>query len=220
MMRQDDLGHKSIRTDVVRGEGGVWPRRRLRARGLWQQVVKSYEALPVDKGYAGEVRVKDQLHYSLRLRVDQTQALLQEVPRVYHTQINDILLAALAGALCGWSGRDRVVIGLEGHGREDIGEGIDTSRTVAGSQSLSCIASVSAGAAELIKSVKEQFALNTRQGLGYGVRSTHKEDTLQGAEPWIFRSITWAVDNVVRESRWLSGAGESQGEAEAGTGGK
>ncbi len=55
---------------------------------------------------------------------------MQEAPRAYHTQINDILLAALAGTLCKLSGRDKVNIGLEGHGRENIADGIDATRTV------------------------------------------------------------------------------------------
>jgi amino acid adenylation domain-containing protein/non-ribosomal peptide synthase protein (TIGR01720 family) len=189
-------------------------RRLLGQSGYWQQVVKSYEALPVDKAHAGEVRVKDLLHYSVRLSSEQTQALLQEVPRVYHTQINDILIGALGGTLCGWSGSDKVVIGLEGHGREDIAEGIDTSRTVGWFTNLYPVLLHSAtGEAELIKSVKEQLRSIPDRGLGYGVlKYINKEETLQGAEPWdIIFNYLGQFDNVVRESRWLSGAGESQG---------
>jgi hypothetical protein len=54
---------------------------------------------------------------------------MQEVPRTYHTEINDILLSAIALTVSNWSNRDKVNIGLEGHGRQDISEGVDTSRT-------------------------------------------------------------------------------------------
>ena len=41
----------------------------------------------------------------MRLDADQTQLLLQEVPRVYHTEINDMLLCALALTLCEWGSK-------------------------------------------------------------------------------------------------------------------
>ena len=49
-----------------------------------------------------------------------TRALLHDVPGVYRTQVNDVLLAALARTLARWTGRDRVLVDLEGHGREEI----------------------------------------------------------------------------------------------------
>ena len=39
-------------------------------------------------------------------------------------------MAALAKTLCEWTKRESLVIGLEGHGREQIAENIDLSRTV------------------------------------------------------------------------------------------
>ncbi|HEX8907525.1 MAG TPA: condensation domain-containing protein, partial [Longimicrobiaceae bacterium] len=40
---------------------------------------------------------------TVRLDEEETRALLQDVPAAYHTQINDVLLAALATALTGWT---------------------------------------------------------------------------------------------------------------------
>jgi enterobactin synthetase component F len=62
--------------------------------------------------------------------VEETQRLLQEVPEAYRTEINDLLLAALTQALCESLGTDSIKIELEGHGREELFEGIDVSRTV------------------------------------------------------------------------------------------
>ena len=56
--------------------------------------------MPVEKDHSGEVRAKDIENHMIRLDSAQTQLLLQEVPRVYHTEINDILLCALALTLC------------------------------------------------------------------------------------------------------------------------
>ncbi|MCA1682207.1 MAG: condensation domain-containing protein, partial [Actinobacteria bacterium] len=57
---------------------------------------------------------------TVRLDPAQTRALLQDVPGVYRTQVNDVLLAALGRVLSQWTGRERVLIDLEGHGREDL----------------------------------------------------------------------------------------------------
>jgi non-ribosomal peptide synthase protein (TIGR01720 family) len=179
-------------------------------------VVNSYSPLPVDKNYTEPVKLKDTDRYSIRLGTEQTRALLQEVPRVYHTEINDILLCALAVTLCGWSGKEKVVIGLEGHGREGISEEIDSSRTVGWFTNLYPVllnAAPGTNADELIKSVKEQLRAVPDRGLGYGVlKYINQEKTLKGAEPWdIIFNYLGQLDNVVRESKWLSVAGEGSG---------
>jgi len=66
---------------------------------------------------------------STSLSVEETQALLQEVPKAYNTQINDVLLTALVQALL--NGRAIALpVDLEGHGREEIFDDVDVSRTV------------------------------------------------------------------------------------------
>jgi aryl carrier-like protein len=85
--------------------------------------------LPVD--YAGgENTVASARTVAARLSVAETQALLQDVPRAYTTQINDVLVTALAATLSEWSESAAVRIDMEGHGREELFEGVDTTRTV------------------------------------------------------------------------------------------
>ena len=64
------------------------------------------------------------------LPADETAALLRDVPAAYRTQVNDVLLAALARAFARWTGERRLRVDLEGHGREELFEGVDLSRTV------------------------------------------------------------------------------------------
>ncbi len=59
-----------------------------------------------------------------------TTQLLKQTPEAYRTQINDLLLTALARTLCRWSQASSVLVELEGHGREDLFDDIDLSRTV------------------------------------------------------------------------------------------
>ena len=127
-----ELGHKtsSYRQwyDALKQYGQS--KRLLSQTGYWEKAVSSYEPILTDKKYKGNVRAKDIESCLMRLDSDLTQMLLQEVPRVYHTEINDMLLCALAMTLCEKDSTERVTIGLEGHGRENISEGTDTSRTV------------------------------------------------------------------------------------------
>ena len=61
------------------------------------------------EGHAKKVKVT--------LDRDATQALLQTVPVAYNTQINDVLLTALARAWGKWTASDILYTNLEGHGQ-------------------------------------------------------------------------------------------------------
>ncbi len=112
----------------------------------------------------------------VRLSRDDTDALVHRVPGVYRTQINDVLLSALARVLSDWTGRSRVLIALEGHGREEILPGMDLSRTVGWFTSQFPVALTVAsdtvasetGWGELLKSVKEQLRAIPHRGMSYG----------------------------------------------------
>ncbi|MGH3753654.1 MAG: non-ribosomal peptide synthase/polyketide synthase, partial [Pseudonocardiaceae bacterium] len=114
---------------------------------------------------------------TVRLDPEQTRALLADVPGAYRTQVNDVLLAALGTVLAGWTGRARVLVDLEGHGREELFEGVDLSRTVGWFTTMFPVALELAGQREggqrdwgqTLKSVKEQLRAVPGRGLGYGV---------------------------------------------------
>ncbi|MGH8964692.1 MAG: condensation domain-containing protein, partial [Actinomycetes bacterium] len=72
--------------------------------------------------------------------------------------------------LSSWTGRDRVLIALEGHGREEILPGVDLSRTVGWctSQFPVVLDGSAAGWDQRLKSVKEQLRAIPHRGLSYG----------------------------------------------------
>jgi amino acid adenylation domain-containing protein/non-ribosomal peptide synthase protein (TIGR01720 family) len=109
---------------------------------------------------------------TVSLDQDETEALLQRVPAAYRTQINDVLLTALALALREWTGRDAQRIDLEGHGREEwIGQ-VDLSRTVGWFTSLYPVALDLHGARDegsALKAVKEALRDVPDRGVGYGL---------------------------------------------------
>jgi len=109
----------------------------------------------------------------VRLDAAETRALLHEVPAAYRTQINDVLLCALADAVSAWTGSPRVRLALEGHGREEeVAAGVDLTRTVGWFTTLYPLVLDLAGAAgpgERLMRVKEQLRAVPRRGIGYGV---------------------------------------------------
>ncbi|MFS8067586.1 MAG: condensation domain-containing protein, partial [Byssovorax sp.] len=113
---------------------------------------------------------------ALSLGEEETQQLLREVPEAYQTQINDILLTAFAQAFGDLTGSDVTLVDLEGHGREELFDDVDLSRTVGWFTTVFPVA----GAA--IKSVKEQLRAVPTRGLGHGVLRYLRADEARCAE--------------------------------------
>ncbi len=107
------------------------------------------------------------------LDAEETQALLREVPKAYRTQIHEVLLAALAQSYGEWAGETRLLVDLEGHGREDLFEGVDLSRTVGWFTSLYPVlldlSAAGGETGEVLKAVKEQVRRVPSGGIGYGL---------------------------------------------------
>ncbi|WP_285761098.1 non-ribosomal peptide synthetase, partial [Nocardiopsis ansamitocini] len=124
-------------------------------------------AVPVDG--TGDNTVASRSLVSTTLPPDLTRRLVQDVPAVYRTQVNDVLLAALGRVLCAWTGRERILVDLEGHGREDLFEGVDTSRTVGWFTSMFPVAlGVGTDRAASLKETKETLRAVPNRGVGFG----------------------------------------------------
>jgi amino acid adenylation domain-containing protein/non-ribosomal peptide synthase protein (TIGR01720 family)/FkbM family methyltransferase len=127
--------------------------------------------LPMD--YAEGENVENSAEtVKVSLSLEKTRAILQSVPAAYGTQVNDVLLAALVQAFAEWTGSARLLVDLEGHGREEIIEGTDLSRTVGWFTTifpvmfeLPCESDASA----VLKSVKEELRRVPQRGIGYGL---------------------------------------------------
>ncbi|WP_445081626.1 amino acid adenylation domain-containing protein [Pseudomonas rhodesiae] len=104
-----------------------------------------------------------------RLDAERTRQLLQQAPAAYRTRINDLLLTALARVICQWTGHASSLIQLEGHGREDLFDDIDLSRTLGWFTSLFPVRLTPADSlADSIKQIKEQLRAIPDNGLGFG----------------------------------------------------
>ncbi len=106
------------------------------------------------------------------LTPEETARLLTDVHSAYNTQINDLLLAALAMSLQKQTGNSGVFFDLEAHGREEIIPQADISRTVGCFTALFPVRlniNSLSDPGEIIKSVKEQLRRIPRQGVGFGI---------------------------------------------------
>ncbi|MDS0140063.1 MULTISPECIES: non-ribosomal peptide synthase/polyketide synthase [unclassified Amycolatopsis] len=147
----------------------------------WTGVLDGVDpALPVDA--TGENTAGSARTITVRLDAGTTDALLRRVPEVYRTQINDVLLSALGRVLARWTGRDRVLVSLEGHGREELFDDLDLSRTV-GWFTAEYPVALNLPAADdwgpTLKAVKEQLRAVPGKGLGYGSLRRHGDPVPQ-----------------------------------------
>ena len=129
--------------------------------------------LPVDDpSQTAENQMADRAELSVSLSAEQTTALLKEVPSVYNTQINDVLLTALAQSFAQWTGQTSLLIDLEGHGREELFSDMNLARTVGWFTSVFPVL-LKLEQAEVtgksLKSIKEQLRRIPQRGIGYGI---------------------------------------------------
>ena len=137
----------------------------------WLETAGQAYPLPMDHA-TGENTVASARTVVVRLDADDTQALLQEVPKAYQTQINDVLLTAATQAFERWTGHSTLLVDIEGHGREGVIDGVDVSRTVGWFTSLFPVHLNLEGVdqpGEALKSIKEQLRRIPNRGIGYGL---------------------------------------------------
>jgi amino acid adenylation domain-containing protein/non-ribosomal peptide synthase protein (TIGR01720 family) len=136
-----------------------------------QENRQAVRPLPVDlRSEAVTMATADSVEVSLTEA--ETRSLLQELPAAYRVQINDLLLTALAGSLTPWTGDPRVLVDLEGHGREELFEDLDLSRTVGWFTSVFPVLldlGQTKRSDQQLRTVKEQLRRIPQRGIGYGL---------------------------------------------------
>jgi len=144
-----------------------------RQQGLhWQEGLRNPPGtLPVDTT-AQFVTVASLQTIELALSTAETKALLHELPQTARTQVQEILLTALVQTLAQWAGRSSICLDLEGHGREDLFETADLSRTVGWFTSLFPVQlnlTPNLSPAAALQSIRTQLRQIPQGGIGYGL---------------------------------------------------
>ncbi|MGI9062580.1 MAG: condensation domain-containing protein [Pseudonocardiaceae bacterium] len=124
---------------------------------------------------------------SLDLPPEHTVPLLTTVPAAFHASVTDVLLTALALAVAQWrrgrhgAGVTELVVDVEGHGREDLVDSADTSRTVGwftsvhperidpGALRWDDVRAGGQTVGRALKQVKEQLRATPDNGMGFGL---------------------------------------------------
>ncbi|MCU0289445.1 MAG: condensation domain-containing protein [Acidobacteria bacterium] len=163
--------------------------------------------------------VKDTQRISFTLGEEETNLLLSKVNNAFKTEINDILLTALGLGVKKAFGQDRVLIAMEGHGREEIIENIDISRTVGWFTSLYPVlldVSYADDPGRQVKEIKETLRKIPEKGTGYGILKyltgeEHKKEMDFKLKPQISFNYLGQIDTDVQQISFLKIAGESTG---------
>jgi amino acid adenylation domain-containing protein/non-ribosomal peptide synthase protein (TIGR01720 family) len=144
-----------------------------RERPYWEEVChRQIAGLAQDKVVKeGHAAVIDSVEF-FALDEQTTELLQTRVNRVYNTEINDVLLTSLGLALKEVLSADKSVLRMEGHGREEIIDGIDISRTVGWFTTFYPFVldvSISSDQTANLISVKESLRRIPGRGIGYGI---------------------------------------------------
>lgn len=181
----------------------------------WRAVPDATAAeLPVDHEAGLNIEESTET-VTARLTAEQTELLLRQLPAVYHSQMNDLLLTALAESFRPWTGRESLLVDVEGHGREDIGA-IDVSRTVGWFTTIYPVRLPLKSGATLdasLQSVKNQLRQIPDKGIGYGLLRRELTGLPQAgfSQANVLFNYLGQFDQVVAGSRLFSFAAESVG---------
>src|SRR6185436_6167996 len=99
-----------------------------------------------------------------------TDDLINRANRAYTTKTSDLLITALALALQEYMGASDVLLNLEGHGREELFDDVDVTRTVGWfTSSYPCLFALpqQPPLALAITTVKEALRDTPKNGIGY-----------------------------------------------------
>ncbi|MBX8563995.1 AMP-binding protein [Pseudomonas cichorii] len=183
-----------------------------------EQLVAEGLALEQSNKY-GESRTLD-----TQLSVEQTQLLQGDCHSAYGTQVQDLLVAALAGVIGQWQGRDRVTLELESHGRSGWEQAPDLSRSVGWHTSRYPLAvNTSWDLESSIIGAKEALRRVPEQGIGYGLLRQDPAHGLGAAslltfnylgrvDQWLGASRLWRLSRPIcpgmraddtRRTHWL-----------------
>ncbi|WP_299079938.1 condensation domain-containing protein [uncultured Paraglaciecola sp.] len=101
-----------------------------------------------------------------------SNALLKDLPKTHKIEVRDSLICALICALNEWAESQSIVIDMEGHGREQLFEDVDISRTVGWFTSVFPVLFElvpSANIAEQLANIQQTIKDIPNKGIGHGI---------------------------------------------------
>lgn len=148
-------------------------------KGYWDEIqdaLESQNILP-ELNFSSPDTEANASEYLVVLSKDETQKLINKTHQTYKTEYNDILITALSRAMHDITLEDKLIVTLEGHGREDISEKIDISRTVGWFTTAFPVIFTNKRESilrEQILATKNTIRSIPEKGLGYGLLTYNK----------------------------------------------
>lgn len=147
--------------------------KRAKSESEYWTSVLSDNITPVSEDFLeGTNLVKESNGWSFNLSKEATKSLLTECYAPYRTEINDLLLTALSRSFGEVFNVDKLVVKLEGHGRESLGDDLDIGRTIGWFTSEYPIVLNTGRNKEItnqLVAVKEYLHRIPNNGIGYGL---------------------------------------------------
>jgi non-ribosomal peptide synthase protein (TIGR01720 family) len=144
----------------------------LREKKYWKELSeKELESIKKDTDYC-ENYIRDTKSINKKLSPQLTELLLGSVNEAFNTKINDVLLTAFGLSVFYCFGIQKFSVDVEGHGRENIINNVDLSRTVGWFTSIYPViidVSFHEDLSRQIKEVKETLHQVPNNGIGYGL---------------------------------------------------
>ncbi len=143
----------------------------LKEKEYWMEI-EGRERIEIPCDMEGDNRNGSADGLAFKLEKEETEQLLTKANAAYGTTVNDLLLTALGMAVKKTFKVSQLTVNLEGHGREEILEDIDISRTVGWFTSIYPLVldlgnHQDTGA--LLKETKERIRKVPNKGIGYGI---------------------------------------------------
>ncbi|MFS0915990.1 amino acid adenylation domain-containing protein [Brevibacillus sp. 179-C 1.1 NHS] len=144
----------------------------LKEKDYWHKL-EAYSISHLPKDQQVKINcVKDTLVLERELSREDTTHLLRVAGKAVRAETNEILLAALGLALKQWTKENRFLIGMEGHGREEIMPELSVSRTIGWFTSMYPLVLEMSNTddwGKQISKVHETLQGVPNRGIGYGI---------------------------------------------------
>lgn len=195
----------------------------LKEQEYWREISKGKMAFLPKHRQAAHDNYENSRTLRISLSQMETEQLLKNAHKAYNTQINDLLLTALLIASRQLTGENRLKILMEGHGRDDILQDVDITRTVGWFTAMYPVfidLEDETDLSVMIKIVKETLRKIPNNGIGYGILKYLRKDEglIKDEKPPILFNYLGELDHDLTTEQFSSSklsTGQSIGEKSA-----
>lgn len=168
-------------------------------KAYWNSILGKEFTYPVD--FNGEEIIKTSSALSYEIDENTTDSLIKKANEIYNIEFNEVLIIALAITINKLTNNEDVVIELERHGREEINDCIDVSRTVGWFTSMyPAYFTVESREVDInIKSIKEQLRNIPNKGFNYGILKFLNNEIKETDNKYIRFNYLGDSNNIINE---------------------